>query len=110
MIDTYNLRTIMTLGRFAAVFALVSVLCVLTVFLFPALQGPYSAVHGPVTAFQSARAAVGVRTAMVQAGLKAMRCVGREVLVFVPVFWIPFHSMGPRLDMLATGTDPIIRC
>jgi hypothetical protein len=100
----------MTLGRFAAVFALVSILCVLTVFLFPALQGPYSAVHGPVTAFQSARAAAGVRTAMVRAGLKAISRAGREVLVFAPVLWVQFYALGSPLDILATGTDPIIRC
>lgn len=100
----------MTLGRFAAVFALVSVLCVLTVFLFPALQGPYSAVHGPVTAFQSARAAAGVRTAMVRAGLKVIHSFGREALTFAPALWIPFYPLGSRFEISAPGTDPIIRC
>lgn len=100
----------MTLGRFASVFALVSVLCVLTVFLFPALQGPYSAVHGPVTAFQSARAAAGVRTAIVRAGLKAIYCFRRERLAFAPALWIPFYSLGSRVDIASAGADPIIRC
>jgi hypothetical protein len=35
------------------------------------VQGPYSAVHGPVTALQAARAAVRLRLAIVQSALKA---------------------------------------
>jgi len=100
----------MTLGRYAAVFALLSVLCVLTLFFFPALQGPYSAVNGPVTAFQSARAAAGVRIAMVQAGLKAVPRVRRDAIVFAPGLWTQLYSLGLPLDIVATGTDPIIRC
>lgn len=35
-------------------------LCVLAIFLFPAV-GPYSATHGPVTALQAARAVARLR-------------------------------------------------
>jgi hypothetical protein len=51
----------------------VALLCVLTIFFFPAMQGPYSVVHGPVTALLSARAADGLRMTIVQAGLKPVR-------------------------------------
>jgi len=59
----------MTLGRITYAVALVAVVCVLTVFFFHTIEGPYSAVKGPVTALLSARAALGVRMAIVQAGL-----------------------------------------
>src|SRR5262249_48454669 len=59
----------MTLGRITYALAFIAVLCVLTVFFFHTIEGPYSAVNGPVTALLSARAAFGVRTGMVQAGL-----------------------------------------
>ena len=43
--------------RLALWLATVSVVCVLAVFFFPSAQGPYSAVHGPVTVMHAARAA-----------------------------------------------------
>jgi hypothetical protein len=54
-------------SRMAREPALLAVLSVLMIFLFPAMQGPYSAVHGPATALQAARAAVRVKVAIVQA-------------------------------------------
>jgi hypothetical protein len=39
-------------------FALVAILCTVALFLFPAVQGPYCAVHGPVTALLSLKAKV----------------------------------------------------
>ena len=63
----------MTSGRIEGLLAGIAVLSVLTIFLFPAVQGPYSVVHGPVTALLSVRAAAGLRTAIVRAGLNAVR-------------------------------------
>ena len=57
----------MILSRIGWKLAVLAVLCVAVVFFFPATQGPYSAVNGPATAFQSARAAARVRVAIVQA-------------------------------------------
>jgi hypothetical protein len=62
----------MTLGRVGCFLAFVALLSVLAIFFFPAMQGPYSVVNGPVTALLSARAAAGVRTAIVQARLYAL--------------------------------------
>jgi hypothetical protein len=62
----------MNSGRIGCELAVVAVFCVLTVFLFPAIQGPYSAVNGPVTALQSARAALRLRTAIVQAACRML--------------------------------------
>lgn len=63
----------MTLGRIGCALAVLAVLSVLTIFFFPGIEGPYSAVHGPVTALLSIRAAAGLRMAIVRAGLKAVR-------------------------------------
>jgi len=43
--------------------------CVLAMFFVPAVQGPYSATHGPVTAMQAARAGVRVRITIAQNAL-----------------------------------------
>ena len=55
--------------RIASFLAVLAVLCVLAVFFFHAIEGPYSAVHGPVTALLSARAAAGLRMAIIFAGI-----------------------------------------
>ena len=44
-------------GRIGCELAVLTVLCVLIVFFFPVMQGPFSVVHGPATALQGARAA-----------------------------------------------------
>jgi hypothetical protein len=62
-----NPRTIR--HRIAYALVLVATLSVLAVFFFPTIEGPYSAVNGPVTALLSARAAAGLRTAILHAGL-----------------------------------------
>ena len=55
-------------------FALVAILCTVALFLFPAVQGPYSAVHGPVTALLSLKAKVFLGLALLFA---AMHLFGR---------------------------------
>jgi hypothetical protein len=69
--DRYNqAQTSMISGRrIGCEVAVLAVLSVLAIFLFPGVQGPYPVVHGPVSALQAARAAVRLRTAMVQSAL-----------------------------------------
>jgi hypothetical protein len=77
--------------------ALLAVLGVVTVFLFPAVQGPYSAVHGPVTALQAARAAARMHGAIVQAALQragSHRVSPLDVLPFLSVAKAEFNSAG----------------
>jgi hypothetical protein len=57
-------------GRTEWALAVLAAFCVLVVFFFPALQGPYPAVHGPVTALLSLRAAARLRLGIVRDGLK----------------------------------------
>jgi len=56
----------MILSRIGWEVAVLAVLCVAAIFFFPAMQGPYSAVNGPVTALQSAQAAARLRVAIIQ--------------------------------------------
>jgi hypothetical protein len=79
----------MTPGRIGWELAATAILCVLTVFLFPAIEGPYSVVHGPVTALQSARAAARLRVAIVQAALNS-----------------PGHWLAPALLLLSRMSLP----
>lgn len=59
-------------GRIGDALATLAVVCVLTIFLFPAMQGPYSVVHGPASALLAIRAAAKVRTAIVQAARRSL--------------------------------------
>ena len=61
--------------------ALLTVLSVLAVFLFPGTQGPYSVVHGPASALQAARAAVRLRIAIVQSALTSLPNAATSPLV-----------------------------
>lgn len=49
--------------------ALLTILCIVGLFLFPAAVGSYTSVHGPVSALLAVRAAMRVRWAMAIAGL-----------------------------------------
>jgi hypothetical protein len=50
-------------------FAILAAVCALGIFLFPATSGPYSAVHGPVTALLSSRAKLKLCSGLAIAGL-----------------------------------------
>jgi hypothetical protein len=84
-------------GRIGWELAALAVLCVLTIFLFPTAQGPYSVVHGPATATQAARAAARLRTAIVQG---ALICLGNylisplEVLSWISLSNTEFQSVS----------------
>ena len=59
-------------GRTECALAMLAAFCVLVVFFFPALQGPYPAVHGPVTALLSLRAAARWRLVTMRKSLRAI--------------------------------------
>lgn len=98
----------MTSRRIATGVAVLAVVCVLAVFFFPAAQGPYSVVHGPVTVMHAARAAAGVRMAVARAGLICVRRDVRAALVLMPC--AAGHAAEFRLNALATGTGITLRC
>lgn len=94
-------------GRIGSELAVVAVGCVLALFLFPAKQGPYSAVNGPVSALQAARAASELRVAMVQAALSAL---GNNLisplaeLAWMAVSGVEFQPFG------TSESTTILRC
>ncbi len=84
-------------GRIGCELAVLAVLCVVTVFLFPSMQGPYSVVHGPATALLAARAAARLQSAIVQAALKSLgscRLSPLAVLFRTPLSAADFHSFN----------------
>ena len=87
---------------------LIAIFCVLAVFFFPTLEGPYSAVNGPVTALLSARAAAGLRSAIVCAGLTGLPLwFVQSIAVFFVVLFIVAESVP--IDESA-GQASILRC
>ena len=106
MIDR-SMNDTRTLGRIAAAIAVIALVAVMTVFFFPAVQGPYSVVHGPVTVFHGARAAAGLRVSVVRAGLNLFRGLCGWAIVSLPgtadsvtgFFVVPF-----------AGCNSLLRC
>jgi len=82
---------------------------VLSIFFFPSLQGPYSVVHGPVTALLSFRAATMVRNAITRTGQSVRRSCERMAVV-VPA-WLAkaISAMEIPAEMTAAGGS-ILRC
>jgi hypothetical protein len=94
-------------GRTGRNLAVLATLCVLMVFLFPAVQGPYSVVHGPATALQAARAAVRLRVAIAQAALGSVSNYPVSLLVFMT--WMS-PSQAELRSVGFSGYDAILRC
>ena len=94
-------------GRVTCELAVVAVLCVLMIFLFPSVQGSYSMVHGPVTALLAARAAVRLRVAPAQCALKSLR--NRLISPHVVLSWISVPNADFQLHSLPRY-ESILRC
>lgn len=67
----------------ACALAVLAVVCVLSIFFFPGIEGPYPAVHGPVTALLSLRAAARLRM-VIRAGVRAIRIPINSALFTFP--------------------------
>jgi len=65
-------HTLMIPGRIGCEVAVLTVLCVLMIFFFPLMQGPYSVVHGPATALQAARAAARLQIVIMHGALNSL--------------------------------------
>ncbi len=98
----------MSRGRIAGCFALLAVVCVVAVFFFPAVQGPYSAVHGPVTVFHGARAAAVLRMSVVRAVLFFVGS-GMASAVVVTIWMIDWKA-DARSNSFLGGPGNILRC
>jgi hypothetical protein len=100
----------MSPGRIGCALAVLAVFCVLAIFFFPGMEGPYSAVHGPVTALLSIRAAARLRM-LIRAGVRGLRswfASTRAVIKSVSSISnisAEFLSCRPN-----TGTLAVLRC
>ncbi len=94
-------------GRIGCELAVMAVLCVLMIFLFPAIQGPYSVVHGPATAFQAARTAARLRAAILRSALSSLSKALMSPLVVLT--WMSFPGAELRLDSLPEH-NLVLRC
>ena len=100
----------MTPGRIACGLALLAAFCVLGIFFFPVMDGPYSAVHGPVTALLSIRAAASLRIAIVRGGIAAIRgWFGRVGTALATLSWTALQTaVGP--NSLPAELAIVLRC
>jgi len=101
----------MPADRVEGALAVVAVLCVLTIFFFPAIEGHYCAVHGPVTALLSIRAAATLRMRIVRSGLTALRDRlhrGFQAQARIAPLLVP-STESPIDDLAACGSS-ILRC
>ena len=97
----------MTLGRKGREVTVLAILSVLTIFLFPSVQGPYSVMHGPATAFQAARASARLRTAIAQSALNS---IGNPAIS--PLIVLSWMSL-PDVDFPSAGLpelNDVLRC
>jgi hypothetical protein len=95
----------MNSGRIGCELALLAVFCVLTIFLFPAMQGPYSAVNGPVTALQAARAAACLRIAI----QSAFRSLSHLLIASLFLSWMSLRDTKLH-PAIAPEFITILRC
>ena len=94
-------------GSHGCEIAVLTVICVLMIFLFPLMQGPYSVLHGPVTALRAARAGVHLRLAIVQAALSSLG--GHPISPLVALSRMSFSKAEfQSISFLESGT--VFRC
>ena len=94
-------------GRIGCELAVLTVLCVLMIFFFPVMQGPYSVVHGPASALQAARAAARLRIVIMQGALNPLGILLISPLVILS--WMLLSEAEFRSVSLPEYTT-ILRC
>lgn len=106
-----NYGNSMISGRIGCELAVLAVVCVLMIFLFPAMQGPYCVVHGPVTALLAAQAAFRLRMAIVQAALSSLSNGQISSLLSLSCIlsWLSF-SNTEFYSLRLSESSTILRC
>jgi TRAP-type C4-dicarboxylate transport system permease small subunit len=92
----------MLLSLFSRYMSIFAAICVLALFFFPLVQGPFQATHGPTTAFRSKRDLLGLLLSIAAAALQ----------VFAVFFFRSFlHSNYPfRGATLESGSESSVDC
>jgi hypothetical protein len=98
-------------GRTEWALAVLAAFCVLVVFFFPALQGPYPAVHGPVTALLSLRAAARLRLDAMRNSLRLIAAPVSRIPASMPALlrseFVVLHS---EMESSSAAFGSILRC
>lgn len=102
-----QVQTHMCFQLFGNRMAILAIACVLGLFLFPAARGPYSAVHGPVTALRSLRAGVSLRWAIAAAAFGRPR----NAQACLPCFFRCVEASNSTVEpCFPPGYDMVLRC
>jgi hypothetical protein len=97
----------MIFGRIGWEPGILTLLCILTIFFFPAAHGPYSTVHGPVTALQAARQAARTKIAIMQTA----RCSLRGCVMYPGLGFSWWADSGAESQSLRPSEpSAILRC
>jgi hypothetical protein len=81
------------------------VLCVLSLFLFPASAGPYPAVHGPATALQAAQCSTQLQLAMAAGPKTLIRPLFPHMVASSPML-----DCDSDLALLTSLPTSVLRC
>jgi hypothetical protein len=95
-------------GRIAGELAVLFAFCVLALLFFHATQGPYSAVHGPVTVLESMRAAARLRSAAAQSFLNSFP--GSLVAGPLLLPWRASSDGEESRPLALDGAGAVLRC
>ena len=91
--------------------AVLAAFCVLVVSFFPALQGPYPAVHGPMTALLSLRAAARLRLDAMRNNLRAIPArVARSPAIMPARLRSEFLVLHFEPENASAALGSILRC
>ena len=69
-----------------------ALICVMSIFLFPVGSGPFSATHGPATAFRAKRAALLLSLTLLVAAILTVACASLFSLCHVALATLPDAS------------------
>ena len=94
-------------GRIGCELVVLTILCVLMIFFFPLVQGPYSVVHGPVTALQAGRAAARLRIVIMQGALNPL---GNFLMSPLVILSCVLLSAAKRRSVSLREYNTILRC
>jgi len=97
-------------ARIACALAIVAALCVLSVFFFPGIEGPYSAVNGPVTALLSIRAASMLRLGIANAALTILWSIVAFVSLLLAAFWCEWGRRNSFYSCTSPTCYSTLRC
>ena len=84
--------------------AVIAIVCVIGIFLFPATAGPYSAVHGPVTALEAMRASIRIACAMIMAAFVL------DLLLHFSAFSMYLFRNSVDICLCSPGPSSALRC